>query len=456
MLNAERYAAQLQVPEAVKMTEQDLPVFDPAQLPWIDEAQAAVLGDKVLGQLGAIGSSVEIAEYTRQAVNGVLYMVAPILHKDFWAYSRNPAGTPGYIMVSMTDSDDVRLITQIGGKDIKIRIQPEGHAAWGDKLERVIYNFKSSLLRGDWMFEIDDDLNPYWVVPIYKKTIGWGGSELSSIVIVNAISGETNQYEPEAAPKWVDRVQPVTFIESQLANWGKYRGGYWNTMFGKVGMLQSDPGNALVYKDGECYLFDSLTSYRGSDESTVGFILVNLRNKSVKHFDLAGATEEAAILSALGDDRVKHLRYQGNFPLPTVVDGQYTYFIGLQDPSSHITKMFALVNIEKHQIVGIGNTRQAARMDYLVQLRSRGQGSFGSLAGDLVEISGRVLRIGAYTQGGESYFRIIIEGAEDRLLITDASQIDVPVTQAGDRVKVSVIQTGEPVWSVIRFDNLEF
>jgi hypothetical protein len=75
---------------------------------------------------------------------------------------------------------------------------------------------------------------------------------------------------------------------------------------------------------------------------------------------------------------------------------------------------------------------------------------------DLVEISGRVLRIGVYTQGGETYFRLIVEGAEDRLFITDASQIEVPITQAGDRVKISAVASDEPAWSVVHFDNLEF
>jgi hypothetical protein len=456
LVNAYRYAGQLDVPDPSPFRDQDLPPFDPDQLPWVNESQAGVLGDKVLGQLGAIGSSVVIGDYTRQEVGGKLYLVAPILHKDFFSYSGSPQGTPGYIMVSMTSNDDVRLVTNIDGRDLRIKIQPAGHAAWSDKLERIVYSFNPSALTADWMFEIDDALHPYWVVPVYHNTIGWGGAEVDSILIVDAQSGEIASYDLRDVPEWVDRVQPVPFIEDQLANWGAYRGGYWNTWFGKIELLQSDPGNALVYRNGDCYVFDSLTSYNGADESTVGFVLVNLRTKVVQHFNLAGATEDAAQVSALGDERVKPLRYAAGFPLPVMVEGQPAYFFNLQDPVSRITKMFALVNIAKHQIVGVGNTIQAAKTDYLVKLRASGQSPLNTPDADMLEITGRVLRWGQYSRGGETYFNFILEGAADRILLTGADHAEAPLTQAGDRVLVRAMKTDESIWSVFFFDNLEF
>ncbi|MDR1429768.1 MAG: hypothetical protein LBI85_05715 [Spirochaetaceae bacterium] len=455
MLNARRYAAQLKIPPGAEFKESDLPVFDPGQLPWVNEAQAGVLGDKLLGQLGAIGSSVVIGEYTRQEVNGKLYLVAPILHKGFFAYSRNPEGTPGYIMVSMTNSDDVRLITKIDGKDLRIRVQPEGHAAWGDKLERIIYSHAPTALRADWMFELDDTLHPYWVIPEYYNSIIWGAPEVKGIFVVDAESGEYGRYGIDEAPLWIDRIQPVEFIEEQLAAWGAYSGGYWNTHFGKVGLLQSDPGNALVYRDGDCYLFDSLTSYNGADESTVGFVLVNLRTKQSEYFNLSGADEWAAQVSALGDERIKPLRYNANFPLPVMVEGQPTYFFGLQDPQSRITKMFALVNIARHQVVGIGNTIQAAKIDYMVKMRSGGTAALNTPEADIVEISGVVERWGQYTQAGESYYSFVVGGAGDRILVAGVSQLEAPLTRPGDRVRVQAVKTSEQVWSVHSFDNLE-
>jgi hypothetical protein len=399
---------------------------------------------------------VVIQKYTRQEVGGRLYHIAPILHKGFFAYSRNPEGTPGYIMVSMTDSDDVRLVTRLEGKDLKIRIQPAGHAAWGDKLERIVYAYRPTALTGRTVFEVDEGLHPYWVVPVYKNTIGWSGAELTSLLIVDAVNGNLKEYGPDEAPPWVDRVQPVEFIEEQLSNWGELRGGYWNSWFAKTGLLQSDPGNALVYRDGGCYLFDSLTSYAGSDEATVGFVLVNLRTQAVQHVSLAGATEWAARVSALGDERVRHLRYRAGFPVPTMIEGQPTYFFSLEDPDSHIAKMFALVNIAKHQIVGTGAGIQAAKTDYLTKLRGPGQTSPYTPEARLFETTGRILRQGQYIRSGETCYSFIIDEARDRIFLAGSDFAEASVTQAGDRVHIKAIKTPGAIWSLVFFDNLEF
>jgi hypothetical protein len=41
-------------------------------------------------------------------------------------------------------------------------------------------------------------------------------------------SGVINEYSIAKTPKWVDRIQPLDFIEDQLNDWGEYVHGYWN------------------------------------------------------------------------------------------------------------------------------------------------------------------------------------------------------------------------------------
>jgi len=455
--HARAYASQLEIPEATPFTESDIPVFDPTQIPWVSEQQAQVLGDKVIGQLGSIGSSTTIGEYVRQEVGGKLYFVAPILHSGYWKYNSNQSGTPGFIMVSMTNDEDVRLVTEnSSGEKIKLRVQPGGHAAFGDKLERIVYNLDPNAIICEKKFEVDDELNPYWVVSIKKNEIGWGGADIDRVIVVSATNGSAKSYAVNEVPEWVDRIYSVKLIEKQLANWGKYKGGYMNSMFAKTDLLQSDEGDAIVYVDGDCYVFDSLTSYGGSDESTVGFVLVNLRTKEVRHFSLAGATEWAAQQSALGDERVKAQNYRATFPLPTMIEGKPAYFMALEDPNSSIAKSFAIVNMEKHQIVGIGTTPAAAKADYLTKLRSSGSTSLNTPSANLIEITGKVVRWGPYSQSGNTYYQFVIEGHEDRLLVTDSSSLEAAITREGDRVTVRVMSTTESVWSVFSFDNLEF
>lgn len=454
LFNAKNYAAQMNIPAPTPFHDGDIAPFDPTQIPWVSEEYAKVLGDKPLGTLGAIGSSVELGEYVRQEVDGGLYFVAPILHSGYWKYINDPSGTPGYVMVSMVDDSDVRLVS-----DYKIRVQPDGHAAWGDKLERIVFNVVPTGVPYEYKFEIDDDYHPWWVVPIYENQVGfWGGKDIVKVVIVDATDGRnvTVYDDLREVPDWVDRIYPTELLEEQLANWGKYSGGYLNIHFGKIGMLQSDEGNTVVYSNGDCYLFDSLTSYEGSDESTVGFILTNLRTKETRYFSLAGATEFAACQSALGDERVKAQNYEAIFPVPTMIEGQPAYFIPLADPNSSIIKSFALVNIEKHHVLGIGTTIREVERDYRSKLRSTGSASLYTPSADLIEISGKVLRWGSYNENGSTYYLFIMEGHEDRLLLTDTSATEAAITREGDRVKVEVIATENAGWTVFAFDNLEF
>jgi hypothetical protein len=84
-------------------------------------------------------------------------------------------------------------------------------------------------------------------------------------------------YTIAKTPKWVDRIQPLEFIEDQLNDWGEYVHGYWN--FSNADKLQITEGLTLVYgKDSKSYWYTGLTSV-GKDESAVGFVLVDTRTK---------------------------------------------------------------------------------------------------------------------------------------------------------------------------------
>jgi hypothetical protein len=139
-----------------------------------------------------------------------------------------------------------------------------------------------------------------------------------------------------------------------------------------------------------------------------------------------------------------------------MLEGQPTFFFALKDPRSRITKMFALVNIAKHQLVGIGASIQAARTDYLAKLRVNGQVPLNTPYAELFETQGRLLRWGHYTQGGETFYSFVMDGVEDRIFIAGTSFPEAPISAAGDRVRLRAMKTDESIWTVVNFDNLEF
>jgi len=452
MFRSRDLARQITIPEPTAFVMTDIPLFDPLQTPWIDEGYARVLANQVFGQLGAIGSAMYVGSFYRQEVNGRLYYVTPILHDGFFSYNRNPQGTPGFIMVSLTDDNNVRLVD-----DNLIRIQPRGHGAWGDMLERIVFNEHPNRIQHSHHLEVDNNLVPYWIVYLTSPQVGFfGGHDVTDVAIVNATTGQIRTYDIHNVPEWVDVIFPESIIERQIDLWGLYSGGFLNAIFGQVGLIQSDEGNAMVYRDGQVYLFDSLTSRGGRDEATIGFLLTNLRTKEVRHYNLSGATEYAAMRAAEGDERVRAQGFLATFPVPVIIEGQPTYFMTLVDPSSRMVRSFALVNIQRHQVIGIGSTIREVEQNYRLNLNRLSGGQLATQATNLITIEGYVLRWGQHTISGETQYTFIIEGHENRLLTVDTSHSQATITQQGDFVRVQVMATDAYRWSVFLFENLGF
>jgi hypothetical protein len=253
-------------------------------------------------------------------------------------------------MVSATNESDVKLVQNIGGKDIKIKYQSE--AFFGSQIERHLYfNGYTTVGLTDYTFEIDDEGKPFWVVTKYDKKIGFAGNDATGIVIVDAQTGAMTDYKIADAPKWVDRVQPIDFIEEQLNDWGEYVHGYWN--FSNANKLQITEGLTLIYgENNKSYWYTGLTSV-GKDESAVGFVLVDTRTKETTFYKQSGATEIAAQGSAEG--KVQEKGYKSSLPIPYNINNIPTYVMTLKDDGG-LVKMYAMVAISDYTIVGVGNS----------------------------------------------------------------------------------------------------
>ena len=89
------------------------------------------------------------------------------------------------------------------------------------------------------------------------------------------------------------------------------------------------------------------------DQSNVGFVLMNQRTMETKFYPIEGATEASAMSSAEG--QVQNLKYKATFPLLLNLSGEPTYFIALKDDAG-LVKKYAMVNVQKYQLVAIGDT----------------------------------------------------------------------------------------------------
>ncbi|CAM3892938.1 hypothetical protein FLSI110296_01720 [Flavobacterium sinopsychrotolerans] len=413
----------------------------------VDEELAHLLGEKILGSQPALGSQVELGDFCIQKVNNNLYWVAPLLHSGFLKWFNNQEGTAGYVMVSATNERDVKLVQNIGGKDIKIKYQ-QGAYFQSDIHRHVYFNGNATVGLADFSFEIDDAGNPFWIVTKYGKKIGFSGKEATGVIVVDAQSGIINEYSIAKTPKWVDRIQPLDFIEDQLNDWGEYVHGYWN--FSNQDKLQTTEGLTLVYgKDNKSYWYTGLTSV-GKEESAVGFVLVDTRTKETTFYKQGGATEFAAQSSAQG--KVQEKGYKASLPIPYNINNIPTYVMTLKDDGG-LVKMFAMVAISDYTIVGVGNTMRETLTSFKNVYNMADNKINPNSVSNKKSLQSVVTRIQNDVKNGNSFYYFKVKDYPN--IFVGSSQISnqLPVTMVGDSVTISFDVDLEEVIDISSFEN---
>jgi hypothetical protein len=439
----------------VKTFSNDISPIAPEEIVLIDYDVAAKLADKKLvSEDMALGSQTTIGQFTLQKVGKHLYYVAPLNHTSFWKWRNMKQGTTGYMIVNAINQNDVRLIktNPITGEEIRLKYQSGG--CFGDYIDRHIYrNGYRNVGFTDISFEIDDDYNPWYVVTLYDKKVGYAGKDAFGCLLVNPKDGTIKEYGIDDAPAWVDRIQPKEFINTQFDDWGKWVHG-WPNWSDQDKMVLSQ-GSQLIYgEDGNCYFYSGVTSV-GQDDASMGFVLINTRNKKTTFYKSGGAIESATQSSAEG--KVQEKQYKASFPRPYNINGVWTYVMAMKDAEGLI-KAVALVSYANYEIVGIGENIQDAIRNYKAVLNSKGNVLAPSSDNTLNQIRDIIYRIGTDVKEGQLYYYMVLNKYPNTLFIgTSNMSNEFPVSEKGDSVKINFVSgADEGEIFIDKFDNLHF
>ena len=419
--------------------------IDLKQLPIIDKDLAYKLADKKLGEIPSLGSQVTIGDLSLQSVNGQLYYVGPLEHSSFFKWLTNREGTKGYIKVSATNQNDVQLVTELNGEDIHLKYIPSAYLF--SDLDRHAYLNDMKAGHTDYTFELDDEGNPYWVITRYDNAIGITEQKAIGTEIINAQTGETNIYDIENTPKWVDRIQPSSYINNYLNKWGELVHGILN--FSDKDKLKSTQGMNIIFNDDECYYYTGITSV-GNDEGLVGFMLTNTRTGEAKMYKTSGATEAASMKSAEG--KVQQYGYTATFPYLINIQSEPTYFMTLKD-SNGLVKQYAMVNVKNYNTVAVGDTLQSTLNRYLEALTNTNISLEGSNSEE--SLVGEVERIGLVVKEGSSIYDIKIKGKDSFFSVSTETSREVALTNIGDTISIKFIKVGDGQYIITNsFENL--
>ncbi len=404
----------------------DVAEINMEQIPIVDRDTASRLGQRKLGEMSDLVSQFEIENiYTQINYRGKPVRVTPLIYGDIIKWLNNQRdGIPAYITVDMTTQETSLVRLENGIK------YSESEYFMRDLNRALRFKYPTKIF-GDISFEIDDDGTPYWVASTVGYKIGvWSGKDINGAVLLNAVTGESKYYSLKDIPTWVDQVFESDLVIEQLVYNGKYRSGFWNSVFGQRGVLQPTSGYNYLAIDDDVYLYTGMTSVT-SDESNVGFVLTNLRTKETKFYAIPGAEEYSAMSSAEG--QVQHLNYTSTFPLLLNVSNRPTYFMSLKDAAG-LVKMYAFVDVNQYQIVGTGNSVEAAQNDYISKLKT--ENVTDNIKPETAE--GIIEKINSVVIDGNTVYYIKLEG-QDAIYTAKVTVSDkLPFTERGTSVTLTL------------------
>lgn len=346
----------------------------------MDTETAITIGDRAIGSLTDIVSQFVVSEdYSQIDYNGKPMKVAPLEYAGLIKYFNNRKnGIPGYVMVDPVSNEAsyVKL-------EKPMKYTPSAY--FNEDLKRHLRFQYPTCLFNSYSFELDPEGNPYYICAVLKANAGaFGARDVKGVVICDPCTGDSRYYDVADVPNWVDRVYDGDLLIKKYDWFGRLSGGYWNSIFGNKGCKKTTDDYGYKVIGGDVWVYTGVTSVN-ADESNIGFVLMNERTAESRYYQISGAEEYSAMSSAQGE--VQHLGYVASFPSLINIGGEPTYIMAMKDEAG-LVKMYAMVNVQKYNIVATGSSQQEALSSYKKLMKENGISQAGTM-----EESGQSKRI---------------------------------------------------------------
>ena len=244
MFNAKSYASRIKVVEQEDFAS-NVEVVDFNKVPLLDKESSQKLGDRTMGAMTDLVSQFYVSNlYTQINYNDEILRVTPLEYASIIKYLTNrDEGVKGYITVNSVTGESklVRL-------DEGMKYMPSG--MFFENLHRKLRLDYPTKIFGDMNFEIDNEGNPYWIVETCTYTGVGLKKEITGVIVLDPITGSSTWYKVGEVPTWIDHVYDADLIIEQFDDYGEYKNGYFNSLFGQKGVVNTTEGyNYLAMND---------------------------------------------------------------------------------------------------------------------------------------------------------------------------------------------------------------
>lgn len=430
LFNAKSYQTRIKIDETGNFTE-GIEEVNFNHLPLLDRASSEVLGDRVMGQMSELVSQYSVSNlYTQINYNDSIMRTTPLEYADAikW-FTNRKKGIVGYITVNSVDGDTklVRL-----DKGMKYSTS----ALFNENLERKLRFQFPTINFGKISFEIDNEGNPYYIIPTIKYTAVGLKAKVTGVIIFDPITGNSKKYKKEEIPTWVDIAYSADLVIEQIDDWGIYKNGFFNSIFGQKNVVNTTDGYNYLAMNDDIYLYTGITSVV-SDESNLGFVLANMRTGATVYYSVPGAEEYSAMHSAEG--QVQDMGYKSTFPLLINLKGKATYLVSLKD-SSGLVKMYGFVDVKDYQKVVVTDSSKGilvAKDNYLKSIKKEVTDE------ELIKKDIKIDSITSAIINGYTNYYITSDNTKYKVSISLSDEL--PFLKNGDVIKVGYYKTEDKI-----------
>jgi len=434
---------------------EDIKEIDFSSVPRLDDDSSAALAKRKLGDLIDYVSQYEVDTHQTQInYKNHPVRVTPLRYAGIIKWLANTRqGIPAYVIVNMTTQQ-----TELVELEENIRYTTAEH--FGKRLSRHLRFQYPTFMFDEPSFEIDENGHPYWICARIDKTIGFmGGDDVIGAVVCDAVTGECNYYaidqiRTDKSLQWIDRVYTPQLIIQQYDYSGQFKNGFWNSLLAQKDVKVTTEGYNYLALNDDVYFYTGVTSVT-SDQSIVGFVLVNQRTKEADFYKIGGAKELSAKESAQG--QVQQYGYVATFPILLNIEGQPTYFMTLKD-KDNLVKMYAMVNVSQYNVVKTATTLEECQANYVKALQTElkleidtednkvdtdKNEEIQTPSTAVKTISGKIADIRTSVIGGESYYYIKLEKGTAYYKTSASKMEEVVILNKGDEITVTYTEDGK-------------
>jgi hypothetical protein len=363
---------------------------------------------------------------------------------------------PGYIMVSAEDPNAEPIEHYDGQYTMKICLD----CGQSSEPQRYAYNNGYKVVMDDPTLELDDQGHPYWTMSIDTPHNGWTFYAPSSVLVIDAHTGDIKKYNLNSVPSWIDRVYSQ-HMAANITDWyGNYAHAGFKGIFGIGGSnsnrlkVSGDP--VLVYTgDGHPDWRVLLTSYN-SDAAVSKIVIMDAHTGAMRVYTPANpmgveapVTEAFDSASGQGATLIKANKYQAVDLTLHVIYGHLTW-MATYEPEGTSPSFVGLGFVDAYhataQNVVFGDSKSAALQNYLTQLAAEGtaNGNAPEQGNKVQTINGTISALSWDISNGQKFWYIALTGDNQHVYVGTVSSLGPALVLAkqGDPVTITMQNTG--------------